>query len=43
MIDIYSNGAYLANELSNFAYHPFVLDGVHTNSMEGFLQSLKYR
>ena len=43
MIDIYSNGAYPANELSNFAYHLFVLDGGHINSMEGFLQSLKYR
>ena len=43
MIDVYSNGAYPANELSNFAYPLFVLDGVHINSMEGFLQSLKYR
>lgn len=42
MIDIYSKGEYPANELSNFAYHPFIMDGVQINSMEGFLQSLKY-
>lgn len=42
MIDIYSKGEYPANELSNFAYHPFVLDDVTISSMEGFLQSLKY-
>jgi len=28
--------------LSNFAPHPFVIDGVECNSMEGFLQSLKF-
>lgn len=42
MIDIYSEGGYPACELSNFAEHPFVLDGVQISSMEGFLQSLKY-
>lgn len=35
--------AYPANALSNFAPHPFVIDGVECNSMEGFLQSLKFR
>jgi len=28
--------------LSNFAPHPFEIDGVKCNSMEGFLQSLKF-
>ena len=43
MIDIYSIGEYPANSLSNFAVHPFTLDGVAIASMEGFLQALKYR
>lgn len=42
-IDIHSKGEYPANELSNFAQHKFTLDGVLCNSMEGFLQSLKYK
>ena len=42
MIDIYSKAEYPACELSNFAEHPFWLDGVEIQSMEGFLQSLKY-
>ena len=29
--------------LSNFAPHPFVIDGVECASMEGFLQSLKFK
>lgn len=29
--------------LSNFTPHPFVVDGIHCNSMEGFLQSLKFK
>lgn len=41
VIDIDSRGAYPANEISNFAHHPFVFDGVRCASMEGFLQSLK--
>ena len=40
VIDIYSKGN--GCELSNFATHPFVFEGVQINSMEGFLQSLKY-
>lgn len=43
MIDIYSKGDYPACELSNFAEHHFVIDEVEIKSMEGFLQSLKYK
>lgn len=28
--------------LSNFAPHPFIIDGIECNSMEGFLKSLKF-
>lgn len=42
VIDIGSRNAYPANQLSNFAYHPFVFDSMRVNSMEGFLQSLKF-
>lgn len=42
-IDIYSKGEYPADCLSNFYPHAFVIDGVACASMEGFLQSLKYR
>ncbi len=42
-MDIYSKNAYPSNYLSNFFPHAFVLDGIQCNSMEGFLQSLKYR
>lgn len=42
-MDIGSGNAYPSNALSNFAPHPFVLDGVLCNSMEGFLQSLKFK
>lgn len=41
-MDIISNGKYPSNKLSNFAIHPFELDGVKITSMEGFLQSLKF-
>jgi len=41
-IDIGSGKRYPANALSNFAPHPFVIDGVECNSFEGFLQSLKF-
>jgi len=41
-MDISSNGKYPSNALSNFAPHPFVVDGVICNSMEGFLQGLKF-
>lgn len=43
IIDIYSKGEYPANVLSNFAPNAFELDGVKCESMEGFLQSLKFR
>lgn len=42
-MDIGSGNAYPANALSNFAPHPFEIDGVKCNSMEGFLQSLKFK
>ncbi len=42
-MDIGSGSAYPASALSNFAPHPFVLDGVSISSMEGFLQSLKFK
>ena len=42
-IDIKSNGEYPADVLSNFSPNGFVFDGVECASMEGFLQSLKYR
>jgi predicted NAD-dependent protein-ADP-ribosyltransferase YbiA (DUF1768 family) len=41
-MDIGSKNGYPAGALSNFAPHPFVLDGVQCNSMEGFLQGLKF-
>ena len=41
-MDIGSGSGYPASALSNFAPHPFVLDGVQCASMEGFLQSLKF-
>lgn len=41
-MDIGSGSGYPAASLSNFSPHPFVLDGVECQSMEGFLQSLKF-
>ena len=41
-MDIGSGNGYPESALSNFAPHPFVIDGVECNSMEGFLQSLKF-
>lgn len=41
-MDVRGNGSYPANKLSNFAGHRFVIDGVQCNSMEGFLQALKF-
>ncbi|MCX6743967.1 MAG: hypothetical protein NTX82_00385 [Candidatus Parcubacteria bacterium] len=41
-MDIGSKAGYPAAALSNFAPHPFELDGVSCASMEGFLQSLKF-
>lgn len=42
-MDIGSGAGYPAAALSNFAPHPFTIDGVECNSMEGFLQSLKFK
>ena len=42
-MDIGSGTSYPSNALSNFAPHPFVIDGVECASMEGFLQSLKFK
>lgn len=41
-MDIGSGTGYPTSALSNFAPHPFTIDGVTCNSMEGFLQSLKF-
>ena len=41
-MDIGSGNSYPSSALSNFAPHPFEIDGVKCNSMEGFLQSLKF-
>ena len=41
-MDIHSKSKYPSNKLSNFAGHRFTIDGVECNSMEGFLQSLKF-
>lgn len=41
-MDIGSGNGYPESSLSNFAPHPFTIDGVLCNSMEGFLQSLKF-
>lgn len=41
-MDIGSGKGYPASALSNFAPHPFIIDGIECNSMEGFLQSLKF-
>lgn len=42
-MDIKSGNGYPAANLSNFTPHPFEIDGVQCASMEGFLQSLKYK
>jgi len=42
-MDIKSGCGYPASSLSNFCPHPFVIDGIQCNSMEGFLQSLKFK
>lgn len=42
-MDIGSGNGYPSAALSNFAPHPFILDGVEIASMEGFLQSLKFK
>lgn len=42
-MDIGSGTSYPSAALSNFAPHPFIMDGILCNSMEGFLQSLKFK
>lgn len=42
-MDIGSQNSYPSSALSNFAPHPFIIDGIQCNSMEGFLQSLKFK
>ncbi len=42
-MDIKSGKTYPSCALSNFAPHPFTIDGIECNSMEGFLQSLKFK
>ena len=42
-MDIGSKGKYPANSLSNFSCHYFIFDGIQCASMEGFLQSLKFK
>ena len=42
-MDIGSTNGYPSAALSNFAPHPFVFDGIEIASMEGFLQSLKFK
>jgi hypothetical protein len=42
-MDIGSKQGFPAGALSNFSPHPFELDGVRCASMEGFLQSLKFK
>jgi len=41
--DIGSGRGWPYDSLSNFSPHPFTIDGVQCNSMEGFLQSLKFK
>jgi predicted NAD-dependent protein-ADP-ribosyltransferase YbiA (DUF1768 family) len=41
-MDIGSGREYPANALSNFSPHPFIFRGFQINSMEGFLQGLKF-
>lgn len=42
-MDIGSGKGYPASSLSNFAPHEFVIDSITCQSMEGFLQSLKFQ
>ena len=41
-MDIGSKTGYPSASLSNFSPHPFEIDGIQCNSMEGFLQGLKF-
>lgn len=42
-MDIASRTGFPSGHLSNFHPHPFMIDNVACNSMEGFLQSLKFK
>lgn len=42
-MDISAKSGYPSSSLSNFAGHRFIIDGVECYSMEGFLQSLKFK
>ncbi|MBF84535.1 MAG: hypothetical protein CL489_08680 [Acidobacteria bacterium] len=42
-MDIGSGNGYPSSKLSNFAPHSFTIDGIECGSMEGFLQSLKFK
>ena len=42
-MDIGSGTGYPSAKLSNFSPHVFTVDGIECNSMEGFLQSLKFQ
>jgi len=42
-VDIRSGNKYPAGALSNFKARPFILYGKRINSIEGFLQGLKFR
>ena len=42
-MDIGSGTGFPSAALSNFAPHPFIIDRVECASMEGFLQSLKFK
>ena len=42
-MDIGSGTGYPSANLSNFSPHVFTMDGIECNSMEGFLQSLKFQ
>lgn len=42
-MDIGSGSTYPANALSNFSPHAFIIDEIQCASLEGFLQSLKFK
>lgn len=42
-MNIISGTGFPCGHLSNFHPHPFVIDTIECNSMEGFLQSLKFK
>lgn len=43
MIDVFAGGSYPSGALSNFNHYPFVFFGIKIESMEGFLQGLKFK